>query len=392
MSVPKVSVVIPIYNVEQYLRECLDSVINQTLKDIEIICMNDGSTDNSAFILKEYADKDPRIKVINKQNTGYGHNMNVGLDTATGEYVGIVESDDFVHPEMFEVLYEAAKQNDLDFVKADFTRFYGEGEGRTIEKDSITHGKPLYWKVLNPSEDPSLLDCSLYTWAGIYKRQFLDENHIRHNETPGASYQDNGFWFQTFCLGNRMMFVDRTFYNLRRDNPNSSFLSKAKVFCVCDEYDFIFQFLDRHPEIKEKFISKYYRIKYGTYMFTYRRVAPEFKMVFLRRMSVEFYTARSEGQLDRSAFTSSQWTQLNRIIDSPEDVFAEEGITTGLLTRKQLENRLLRAESDLEAIRESLSFRIGNAITFLPRIIRRGFWSLKENGFFYTWRKLLSKI
>ena len=93
---PLISIIIPVYNVEQYLDECMKSLINQTLKDIEIICINDGSTDNSLEILKGYAEKDDRIKIIDKENGGYGIAMNMGLKAATGEYIGILEPDDYV--------------------------------------------------------------------------------------------------------------------------------------------------------------------------------------------------------------------------------------------------------------------------------------------------------
>jgi len=117
---PRVSIIIPVFNVENYLKECLDSVVNQTLKDIEIICVNDGSTDGSLSILEEYKEKDERIKVISKLNGGYGHTMNVGMDAATGEYIGIVEPDDYIEPDMYEILYIEAVENDVDFIKADF--------------------------------------------------------------------------------------------------------------------------------------------------------------------------------------------------------------------------------------------------------------------------------
>ena len=119
----KVSIIIPTYNVEMYLVECMDSVVRQTLKDIEIICINDGSTDGSLEILKSYAEKDDRIIIVDKENGGYGIAMNIGLEKATGEYIGIVEPDDFVPINMYEDLYEIAKENNLDFVKADFYRF-----------------------------------------------------------------------------------------------------------------------------------------------------------------------------------------------------------------------------------------------------------------------------
>ena len=120
----KVSVVVPIYNVEQYLRQCLDSVVNQTLKDIEIICVNDGSKDSSLDIIMEYVNKDTRVKVIDKPNSGYGHSMNCGFDMVTGEYIGIVESDDYAELDMFEKLYNCAKENDLDVCKSGFFYYF----------------------------------------------------------------------------------------------------------------------------------------------------------------------------------------------------------------------------------------------------------------------------
>lgn len=95
-DIPKVSLLVPICNVERYLRECLDSAVAQTLKDIEVICINDGSTDSSPDIIREYVERDPRVKMIDKANSGYGDSMNRGLEMARGEYVGILESDDFM--------------------------------------------------------------------------------------------------------------------------------------------------------------------------------------------------------------------------------------------------------------------------------------------------------
>ncbi len=103
---PKVSVIVPVYNGEKYLKECLDSILSQTLSDIEIICVNDGSTDGSYDILENYKLKDSRIKIINKPNTGYGNSMNVGIQESQGEFIGIVESDDYVEPNMYELLYQ----------------------------------------------------------------------------------------------------------------------------------------------------------------------------------------------------------------------------------------------------------------------------------------------
>ena len=128
----KVSVLVPIYNVEKYLDECLASLAKQTLKDIEIICINDGSTDNSPKILQKYAKKYPNFIVINKQNSGYGDSMNKGLEKATGEYISIVESDDFIESDAFEKLYKLAHETKADIVKANY--FYHSKDGDVLHE------------------------------------------------------------------------------------------------------------------------------------------------------------------------------------------------------------------------------------------------------------------
>lgn len=199
---PKVSIIIPTYNVEDYLRECMDSVTRQTLKDIEIICINDGSTDGSLEILKEYADKDPRIVLVDKENEGYGVGMNIGLDKASGEYIGIVEPDDFVPLNMYEDLYNTAKENDLDFVKADFYRFTRNCENGNMELiyNHLDSTGENYNQVINPFEKPYITKFIMNTWSGIYRREYIEKYHIRHNTTPGASFQDNGFSGRRLCM------------------------------------------------------------------------------------------------------------------------------------------------------------------------------------------------
>ena len=193
----KVSVILPIYNVQQYLEECLDSVIRQTLDDLEIICVNDGSTDESLKIIEDYAARDSRIVVITGPNGGYGKAMNKGLDRATGDYIGIVEPDDYVDLHMFEDLHTVASEYDLDFVKADFYRFTrGEDGIEHRQYELLDRTNTRYGQVLNPSVDPECIRFTLNTWTGIYKREFIEKFGIRHNETPGASFQDNGFYFQ----------------------------------------------------------------------------------------------------------------------------------------------------------------------------------------------------
>ena len=207
----KVSVLVPVCNVQEYLRECLDSIINQTLKDIEIICINDGSTDNCEAILEEYANNDPRVKIIDKANAGYGHAMNIGFDMAQGKYIGIVESDDFVDTHMYEDLYNIAITNNLDFVKSNFNRFVREnGEIKLFYNNIVP--KTYQNRVLVPRKETQVFRGVLNTWTGIYSRELLLKYNISHNETPGASYQDNGFFFQTFMFADRAYFSDKAYY------------------------------------------------------------------------------------------------------------------------------------------------------------------------------------
>ena len=318
---PKVSIVIPTYNVENYLRECMESVINQTLSDIEIICINDGSTDGSLKILREYADRDERVILIDKKNEGYGVGMNTGMDIASGEYIGIVEPDDFVPLTMYEDLYNIAKDNELDFVKADFYRF--TRDSRTGELNLVYNrldpSGENYNQVISPFEKPYVTKFIMNTWSGIYRRQFIEEHHIRHNTTPGAAFQDNGFFWQTFMYAKRCMFLDRPYYMNRRDNPNSSVKNKEKVYCMNIEYDFIRDiFMQKENEKLWDRFKYYFNYKrYFSYLFTLGRISKEFKRGYVERISREFKRARSQDELDFKVFTPNTRKKISLLIQKP---------------------------------------------------------------------------
>lgn len=318
----KVSIILPIYNVSQYLRECLDSVISQTLTDIEIICVNDGSTDNSLSIIDEYKKKDSRIVVITGPNGGYGKAMNKGLDIASGEYIGIVEPDDYVNHNMYEALYEVAKKYDLDFVKSDFYRFKRVANKMDQEEyEYIDKSKIRYNEILNPSRDPSCIRFTLNTWTGIYKRSFLNQFHIRHHETPGASFQDNGFYFQTFVFARRAMILNRAYYHNRRDNPNSSVQSKEKVYCMNIEYDFIRDILMQDQMLWERFKAMYWWKKYFNYIFTLDRIGKQYKKEYLQRMQQEFKRAMQRGELNQNVFTDLEWKKIQSLIHNADGFY-----------------------------------------------------------------------
>lgn len=314
---PKVSIIVPVYNVAQYLRECLDSIVNQTLREIEIICVNDGSTDASLAILEEYAAFDDRIKVISKQNSGYGHTMNVGIDVANGEYIGIVEPDDYVKLDMYEALYLIAKKENLDIVKADFYRFTGSDDNLKLEYNHLSKNGDYYGKVLNPKDNIEIFRFIMNTWSGIYKRAFLNQYHIRHNETPGASFQDNGFWFQSFCRAERIYFVNQPFYMNRRDNPTSSVHDRGKIYCASEEYKYIYHFLEQNPDLKERYIYIYSVKKFHNFNFTMNRIGEEYHMEFLQHFSKEFNEASEKGELKEDYFLPREWKRLQLIMKEP---------------------------------------------------------------------------
>lgn len=315
MSNIAVSVIVPIYNVERYLEKALKSIIGQSLKNIEIICVNDGSTDNSPEILNKYAALDKRINVINQENGGYGKAMNAGIKAAAGEYVGIVEPDDYILPNMYKILYNCAKRNECEIVKSDFFRFTGEGESFKKTYWHIAKEKNNYNRIIDPKKEKGCFRFVMNTWCGIYKREFIQNNKIYHNETPGASFQDNGFWFKGFCCAERIMFLDRAFYMNRRDNPGSSVANREKVYCGNTEYELIYWWLCENPDIKTNFIDVFMMKKLHTYMFNLRRIAPKFRYEYIEKFSREFKEAREKKELKKSVFTPKEWTELNLLIN-----------------------------------------------------------------------------
>ena len=310
---PKVSIIIPIFNVQNYLEECLQSVLLQTLKEIEIICIDDGSTDQSLSILNRYAQKDSRIKIFSKSNRGYGHTINLGIEKATGDYIGIVEPDDFILPKMYEVLWNTANKHHLDFVKSDFHYFAGNKNQRITEKVMICPKIFWYGRIWNPSQNPKLLDANLMNVTGIYRLDFLRENNIRLNESPGAAFQDTGLWFQIFVFAQRAMFLPRYFYYIRRDNPHSSVMSPEQIFKISREYDFIYSFLLQHPEIYKNFSSYFLKKKISAYLFSFSNISRAAKEAFMPQFAKEIKEAEKRDEICEKIFDRSMLSFLKQI-------------------------------------------------------------------------------
>ena len=375
----KVSIIIPVYNVQDYLEECMESVLRQTLEDIEIICVNDGSTDNSLKILNKFQTGDKRIRLINKENGGYGQAMNVGIAKAAGEYIGIVEPDDYVPPDMYQELYQTAKENNLDFVKADFYRFTTGADGeREFIYNHLSPDFEHYNKVFNPSRTPETLRFLMNTWSGIYRREFLEENGIRHQETPGASFQDNGFWVLSFVYCERAMIVDKPYYRNRRDNPSSSVNSREKVYCINIEYDFIRGILIKNPEIWERFQSMYWFKKYHNYMGALWRMKEEYRREYVLRFSEELKRGMALGEMKREVFSDSAWGHIVSMTENPEQYYLgrvyAKSVDERLFERiNELEQKNQKLRDEIARVRSSKSFRLGRMLLYVPGKLRKRF-------------------
>ena len=319
----KVSVISPIYNAEPYLRECLDSIINQTLKDIEIICVNDGSTDNSLEIIKEYAAKDKRIKYIDKPNAGYGQTMNCGMDLASGEYIGIVEPDDFIKPEMYETLYNKAKEANLDIVKANLTRFTGEKPFYVFRDTKYLSDSIGYGKIDKPVFLQKYMISSFNTCCAIYRMNFLLDNKIRYNETPGAAFQDTSFWFKTHCIAQKICILDEQFYMYRQDNPNQSIKSLNTAYAINNEYHLVKEFLDENNLVDFK--TDYYRRKINGYMWNLNRLQGKIKQEYLASIHNELQNELND--IDIEVLPSETQNFLSKIVSDDYKTLANTKVS-----------------------------------------------------------------
>lgn len=214
---PKVSIIVPIYNVEKYLDRCMQTLINQTLQDIEIIMVDDGSPDNCPKLCDEYAQKDNRIKVIHKKNGGLSDARNVGLNIATGEYVAFIDSDDYTSTEAYETLYNKAKETNADIVYAGFK--YQNADG-SIDKcfllDHTFDNHDAIIKFLSSmiyDKKPRKNTIWMSVWNGIYKREILEKNRISFKSEREYLSEDILFHTQLIPLCKKIVCIPKTFYN-----------------------------------------------------------------------------------------------------------------------------------------------------------------------------------
>lgn len=219
----KLSIIVPVYNVEKYLPKCLESLIKQTLKDIEIICVNDGSMDNSLAVLKEFASKDSRIRIIDNQHQGVAKTRNTGIEQSTGEYIGFVDSDDYIDIDFFEKLYNSATKSNSDIAIASILKhknFFNIYNAKyTKEETAIT----IQDKIKLCEDKKHFF---FYAWNKIYHSGFIKENNIKFSE--GQIYEDVMFAIKALYYSNKIISVYGTKYHyIEHENSLTKYKDKT---------------------------------------------------------------------------------------------------------------------------------------------------------------------
>ena len=333
-SAPLLTVLVPIYNASPYLRQALDSLAHQTLRDLEILCINDGSTDDSLAIIKSYQASDPRFRLLDKPNTGYGDSMNQGIKLARGCYLGILEPDDWLELDAFSRLTQLAEWHRAEVVKANYFKEFATTSSTASKTTSTTVPAPQppkttktlktseirprdTGKLIDPRHDRRVFTFAPAVWSAIYRRDFLLDHHLEFLPTPGASYQDLGFSFKVWTLARRVVLTDAAYYHYRLDNANSSVHSPGKANCVVEEYASIHQFLTDHHLLTE-FGHTAAAAKFRNYHWNLQRLSPDLARPFYRTMYSELKAAAAAGFLHRADFSPAHWAALQLILKNPD--------------------------------------------------------------------------
>ena len=378
----KVSVIIPVYNTERFLKECLDSIAGQSLKETEIICVNDGSQDSSLSILREYQQRDNRVLVLDQENKGLGAARNAGLAAAGGEYCYFMDSDDILLPGALEALYSRASRDRLDILY-----FGGESFFETEElREKFAPFEANYRRkviVKTPEEGGKFFarHGSHPFLPNVYlqfcRTAFLRGHQLRFDERISLG-EDDLFSFQAVHAAKRVECIPECFYR-RRVRAGSLFTGASiprRMEGWLRNFSCGLAFLLEHP-VPEKDTEAYFRNLLPHYFQIQkgcRACSREEKKWLAGRVS------SGEALLLRLATGTGFPAPRDRAAgDAPERV-------------RLLTERAARAEQEIQDIRASWSYRIGRFLTFLPRKLRGGYWCFREHGLEYTWTRLLEQL
>ena len=289
MEKPIVSVVIPVYNVEKYLNQCLDSVLSQTLQNIEVICVNDSSTDGSLAILEEYAKKDERVIVVTQPNSGAGAARNKGLSLAVGKYLSFLDSDDFFEPDMLELACKRAEEDRADFVVFQSDQYYADKKkfvevSWTLREKEIPPYTPFSHRQMTDNIFKVFVG---WAWDKLYNREFVLQNHLQFQEQRTSN--DLLFVFSAVALARRISIVKKILVHQRRDAKDS--LSKTRENSWHCFYDALMALRNRlkeeglYEELEKDFIN--YALHFS--LWNIRTLAEPTKSMLIQKMKDDWF-------------------------------------------------------------------------------------------------------
>lgn len=242
----KISVILPCLNMADYIGLCLKSVSSQTYKNMEIIVVDAGSTDGTLDIVQKHMNVDSRIRILHSNKKSYGYQVNLGLKESTGEFIGVVDTDDLLVEDAYEKLLDVIVDNELDYVKGYARMFYYVNDVNKAELDicNFYFKDGICGEIVCPQKMPELIVKDHFLWNGLYRKSFLKS--IRLNETKGAAFQDQGFCLQVYLKASRAMYIDQLVYLYRQDNENSSTFNKNGFSYTLEEFTLNERFLENH--------------------------------------------------------------------------------------------------------------------------------------------------
>ncbi len=327
----KISVIMPCLNVADYIAECLESVRNQIFTNLEILVVDAGSTDGTLAIVENMAMQDSRIRLLSSPKKSYGYQMNLAIVAATGDYIGVVETDDAIAPDMYEVLYRAIASTDAEFVKAKADPFV-EWNGEIISLYEIVPCQELEHQdkvIVCPREYPYLFHSDNFLWNGLYRTDYLRQ--FRFRETPGAAFQDIGFLFQLISNARQGIYLNKVVYHYRQDNFGASSYNHKSMFFIRDEYGHIEPLL---KDLPANWTHVYYQ-KMASHL-TDRFFFMGSEGVFWEeaRDSVAWLTEKlqaaiAQGIITPEDFSEEKWKEIQLVLNDPHKLFDYERAQIG---------------------------------------------------------------
>ena len=293
---PAVSVIVPVYNVQKYLGKALSSLKNQSLKNLEFICINDGSKDKSLEILQNFAKNDSRFKIINQKNQGPGCARNNGLKAANGEYIAFLDPDDTINKNSMELLYNKAKKEDLDVLAFDYRTIDENGKilSNIRIKDRLELPEKFNWKHL-----PYVFGSLVYmVWNKIYKRNFIMMHNIHF--TPCNLAEDCAFTFGATLNAKNIGYMDKIFYNYLQRQDSAVHKVTDKNMCVFDMLDDVKDVVEKSGFAKE-LSNEYDSFVEGSIPYYYNRIKsrPEYEKLCSQRLEKKYHKAAQQAIQER---------------------------------------------------------------------------------------------